>query len=207
MWLGSHPEDRELSLGGQGLSTLGLWVGLVGTALYATYRKGARSLRADFRLAFQPVDAAIGVVTGAAAQVVLLPLIALLLRPLVGQPDVARTTEKILDSAHGPGRVVLVVFVVAGAPLVEELFFRGLLLRALLRRFNTGWAVALDGVLFGLAHPQALSPAALALVMVSLAALGAVLALLAVKTGRLGASIVTHAAFNLWTIVGLLAFR
>ncbi|MGH9280365.1 MAG: lysostaphin resistance A-like protein [Acidimicrobiales bacterium] len=205
IWLSAHPEDDELSLGGQGLATIGLWVGLVGTTAYATYRKGARSFKTDFGFVIRPVDGLIGLVTGILAQVVLLPVIALLLRPVLGEPDVSRTTEKVVNSAEGIGLVVLLVFVVVGAALVEELFFRGLLLRSLLRRLGTPPAVVLSGILFGLAHPQALPAKALALVMVSLAALGAVLAVLAVRTGRLGASIVAHATFNLWTLIALLS--
>jgi membrane protease YdiL (CAAX protease family) len=96
-----------------------------------------------------------------------------------------------------------VLFVAVGAPIVEELFFRGLVLRSLERRFGSTWAVALSSVLFGLAHPQPLPAKALVLVMVSLAALGALLATLAVRTGRLGPSIVTHAVFNGWTVLFL----
>ncbi len=88
--------------------------------------------------------------------------------------------------------------------MVEELFFRGLLLRALQRRVGTVGAVVLSSVLFGLAHPQPLEAAALALVMISLAALAVVLATLVVKTGRLGPAILAHAAFNAWTAVQLL---
>ncbi len=51
---------------------------------------------------------------------------------------------------------MLVLVAVVFAPLVEELFFRGLLLRSLQRRVGTGRAVALSSVLFGLAHPQPL---------------------------------------------------
>lgn len=205
LWLGAHPEDADVSLGGQGLATLGLWVGLAGSAAFATYRKGNRSLRTDFGLAFRPLDVPIGVVTGVVAQVVLVPLIAVLLRPLVGDPDVSGPTRKTIESADGVGLAFLVLFVVVGAALVEELFFRGLLLRALERRFSTGWAVGLAAVMFGLAHPQALPVDALVVVMVSLSALGAVLAVLAVRSGRLGPSIFAHATFNLWTVIFLLA--
>jgi membrane protease YdiL (CAAX protease family) len=100
--------------------------------------------------------------------------------------------------------VLLVVFVAVGAPVVEELFFRGLLLRALQRRVPDGAAVAVSAVLFGVAHVQDLAPGALLVVIVSLVALGAVLATLAVRTGRLGPGMWTHAAFNASTLVALL---
>jgi len=45
------------------------------------------------------------------------------------------------------------------------------------------------------------------LVMVSLTVFGAVLATLAVRTGRLGPGIVAHATFNLFTVVFLALTR
>jgi membrane protease YdiL (CAAX protease family) len=56
---------------------------------------------------------------------------------------------------------------------------------------------------FGLSHASALPADAVILVMVSLTVFGAVLAVLAVRTGRLGPSIVTHAVFNLFTLLYL----
>jgi membrane protease YdiL (CAAX protease family) len=100
--------------------------------------------------------------------------------------------------------VIPAILTIIGAPVVEELFFRGVLLRALLELCKTGAgrggrlvgvvvAVVLDGALFGLAH---LGSGDLWAQLPALAAVGVVLAALAVKTRRLGPSIVTHAAFN-----------
>jgi membrane protease YdiL (CAAX protease family) len=94
--------------------------------------------------------------------------------------------------------------VTVGAPVVEELFFRGLVLRSLQRRFPDTAAVPLSAVVFGLAHLQALSAAGLLVVVTSLTALGVVLALLAVRSGRLGPAMWAHATFNAFTVVVLL---
>ncbi len=48
----------------------------------------------------------------------------------------------------------LVLIAVVGAPLVEELFFRGLLLRSIEKRLGWVWAIVGSSVFFGLAHPQ-----------------------------------------------------
>ncbi|MDQ4070068.1 MAG: CPBP family intramembrane metalloprotease, partial [Actinomycetota bacterium] len=109
----------------------------------------------------------------------------------------------LVDRSTGASYVGLLVAVVVGAPIVEELFFRGLLLRSLQRRFSPGLAVAISSVVFGLAHFSPLPFRAVILVMVSLSVFGAVLAILAVRTGRLGPSIVAHATFNLFTILYL----
>jgi membrane protease YdiL (CAAX protease family) len=202
-WLGLHPHAGDLSLGGQGLAELGLWTGLLGAVVLGSRRKGKGRLSADFGFRGRPLDLVVGILAGVLAQVVLVHAVALLLRPFIGDPDVSGPVEDLVDAAHGLSLAVLVLFVAVGAPIVEELFFRGLVLRSLERRFGSTWAVALSSVLFGLAHPQPLPAKALVLVMVSLAALGALLATLAVRTGRLGPSIVTHAVFNGWTVLFL----
>jgi uncharacterized protein len=117
---------------------------------------------------------------------------------------VSGPVRDLVESAEGVAVVGLFLFVAVGAPAVEELFFRGLVLRALSRRLGTVAAVVGSSVLFGLAHPQDLPGEALALVMTSLAVLAALFAVLVVKTGRLGPAIVAHAVFNAWTLVHVL---
>lgn len=194
---------RDLTLGGQALSQVGLWVGLVGAALWASRRKGAGHLAVDFGLCMRPFDVVVGVVTGVLGQVVLVNVVAFLLSPLVGHPDVSGPVNDLVEGARGVGFWGLVVFVVVGAPVVEELFFRGLVLRSLQRRFPDAVAVPLSAVLFGFAHLQALSAGGLVVVVTSLTALGLVLAVLAVRTGRLGPGMWAHAAFNTFTVVVL----
>jgi membrane protease YdiL (CAAX protease family) len=204
-WLAAHPHTKDLSIGGQGLAQLGLWTGLLGSVVLASRRKGAGRLRDDFGFAVELPDVGLGLAAGVLAQVVLVPVVALLFSPFIGHPKVSGPVEDLVNSAHGFGLAVLVVFVVVGAPVVEELFFRGLVLRSLERRFGRTPAIIGTSVLFGLAHPQSLPAGALALVMTSLAAFGVVLAVLATRTGRLGPGIFAHAAFNAWTVVFLLA--
>jgi membrane protease YdiL (CAAX protease family) len=200
--------QKELSLSGRAASQLGLWVGLAGAAVLASRLKGARDLAVDFGLSFRRSDVLPGVVAGILCQVVLVPVVAIVLSPLLGWPDVGGPTKDLVNQANGVGLIGLglfVSFVVVGAPLVEELFFRGLVLRSIEHRLGPLWAIALSGILFGLAHLQDLPTDALVLAMVSLAAVGVVFAILAVKTGRLGAGIIAHLTFNLYTVVLLLA--
>jgi membrane protease YdiL (CAAX protease family) len=207
IWLDATGQ-KELSLSGRALSQLGLWVGLAGATVFASRFKGARSLRTDFGFSLRRSDVLPGVVIGILCQVVLLPLVGILLQPVLGRPDVGGPTKRLVEDARGVGLVglaIFVTFVVVGAPIVEELFFRGLVLRSIQRRLGSVWAIALTGVLFGIAHLQDLPTDALVLAMVSLAALGVVLAIVAVRTGRLGMGIVAHLTFNLYTVVLLLA--
>jgi len=90
----------------------------------------------------------------------------------------------------------LAIVVVVGAPVVEELFFRGLVLRSLQRRFGDVWAVVGSAMLFGVAHFEPLQ-------LPALVGLGVVLGVMAVYNKRLGPSIFAHAGFNLVTMIAL----
>jgi hypothetical protein len=200
--------QKELSLSGRAVSQLGLWVGLAGAAVLASRLKGAGNLSVDFGLVVRRSDILPGVVAGILCQVVLVPIIAIVLSPLLGWPDVGGATKDLVNQANGVGLIGLglfAAFVVIGAPVVEELFFRGLVLRSIERRLGPLWAIALSSILFGLAHVQDLPTDALVLAMASLAAVGVVFAILAVRTGRLGAGIIAHLTFNLYTVVLLLS--
>ena len=188
VWFALSGEDEELGIAGQALTQIGLWTGMVGAVVLASKRKGAGRLDEDFALA---------------TQLLLLPAIALLLRPLLGEPEVSGPVRDLLDQSQGPAYLGLLASVAVGAPIVEELFFRGLLLRSLQRRMPDAAAVAVSAVVFGLAHGSTLPAEAVVLVIVSLTAFGAVLAFLALRTGRLGPGIVAHAVFNLFTVLYL----
>ena len=194
-WLGLTG-DRDLGLGGRAVSQVGLWIGLVGVVVLAARRKGSGRVADDFGLRFRWSDVGLGLGAAVATQFLLVPLVALVLAPLLGRPEVSGPVQDLVDDARGPTFLLLVLTAVVGAPVVEELFFRGLLLRSLQFRFGAGWAVAGSSVIFGLNHFNDLSAAGVALVMISIAALAAVLAMLVVRTGRLGPAIIAHAAFN-----------
>ena len=195
-WVGSHGNDTT-SLGAVVAGTVGLWVGLAGAPLWSSRISGSGSLVADFGLRLAPVDPVVGAVVGVAAQYGLAYLVYLpfhsdqhLIRE-VGQP-----AQHLASLAHGWGVVLLVAVVVVGAPVVEELFFRGLLLRSLAGRIGTPGAVVVSAVLFGLAHYE---PVQLPVLVILGLALGA----LAVRTGRLGPGICAHAAFNAVAVYSL----
>ncbi|MGI8775939.1 MAG: CPBP family intramembrane glutamic endopeptidase [Acidimicrobiales bacterium] len=201
-WLAATGETT-LSLGGLAVSQVGLWVGLAGVAVLASRVQGTGRLAADFGFFMRPLDTVVGLAVGVVAQLGLVNLIALLLSPLVGHPDVSQEATDLVRKAHGTGLVGLTVFVIVGAPIVEELFFRGLLLGSLRRRVPDAVAITLSALLFGLAHFQDATAGGLLLV-VSLFAFGVVLALMAVRSGRLGPAMWAHATFNAFTVIVLL---
>lgn len=101
--------------------------------------------------------------------------------------------------AYGP--VVLIamaVFIVVGAPIVEELAFRGMLFAALTKRgVRPEWVIVISAALFSLFH---LEPVRIPLLF----ALGLVFGYLRWKTRSLGAPVLAHAINNLPGAIGLL---
>jgi hypothetical protein len=109
-----------------------------------------------------------------------------------------------LQNANGAKLAVLALGAGLLAPVVEELLFRGLLLRALMRRFDATTAVAISGTVFALLHlvdPSLGTVVALP----ALATVGVVSGVLAVRTGDLSRSIMLHAGFNLVTVLAELS--
>ncbi len=72
-----------------------------------------------------------------------------------------------LDAMIGTGGWAILTTVVA-APLLEEIFFRGLLLDTLARRWNAMWAVVASAAVFGIIHfnpPQSTNAFVIAIIM------------------------------------------
>jgi membrane protease YdiL (CAAX protease family) len=191
--------SEDLSLGWLAVAQLGLWAGLGGVPLLAARLKG-NGVVADFGFRAKLVDPAIGLGVGLGTQFVLVPALYIPIFWLfdVTSNDLEEPARGLTDRATDPFGVVLLVLVVGiGAPIIEELFYRGLLFRSLERRFGEGWVpVAGSAALFAGSHFQPLQFPALAL-------LGVVLALLVRRTGRLGPAIATHMVFNLVTVTFL----
>ena len=158
VWLAVFGGSKD-GLGARTAGQVGLWVGLVGIAVLASRRKGYGTLAADFGFTARWSDLGVGVAGALVATFVVVPVVALALRPIFGHPNVSKPVQDLVQQASGPKALVLVLVAVVFAPLVEELFFRGLLLRSLERRLGTAGAVALSSVFFGLAHPQPLTRA------------------------------------------------
>jgi membrane protease YdiL (CAAX protease family) len=190
----------ELSFGAIALGQVALWIGLLGVPLWATARKGSGSVARDFGLVVRAADAMRGIPIGVVCQLVLVPLIYLPFRTFIDVDKLDEPARQLADKAHGFGFVALAVVLVVGAPIIEELFFRGLLLRAIERRFGPAWALAGSSLGFALAHLEGLQ-------FPALLAVGVVFGLLAQRSGRLGPSIFAHAAFNCVVVIALALAR
>ena len=186
-------EDGQLAV--TAASLLGLWVGLLWSALRASRKRGTGSLTTDFGLRITWGDLWIGLLAGVGVQM----LVALMYAPFSElNSELSAPARSLADQASDrAGLLALSAMVVIGAPLVEEIFFRGVLMGAL-RRVGTAVAVLVSAVAFAFVHFGQM------LAMPAFVVLGVVLALLTVLRGRLGAAIVTHATFNGITMAVLL---
>ena len=174
---------------------VGFWAVLVATVLHEASARG-RPVAERLGLRFRWVDAPVGLVVGVATQLMVIPALYLPFRSLIDDDDLSGPARDLLGSASGLGLAVIGVSVVVVAPVVEELFFRGLLLRAMQHRWGTAAAVAASSIVFGATHFQPLQ-------LPALATAGAVFAVSAVRTRRLGTAIAVHAAFNATTFVAV----
>jgi membrane protease YdiL (CAAX protease family) len=157
--------------------------------------------RLDLGLTVRASDwwwASIGVGGSIAVGIALIPISVLWDDGNHGKQEIGKQLQ---DSASW-SRIVLVVLIVCIAPVAEELLFRGIILRAALRRMHAGGAVLVSGASFAALHLLDITtfPA-----IPALFALGTFSAVVAVRSGTLSRSILLHAGFNLLGAIQLLA--
>ncbi|WP_158885694.1 type II CAAX endopeptidase family protein [Rhodanobacter sp. L36] len=113
---------------------------------------------------------------------------------LAGDHPVSQDIQQLGAQAQIGTRVVLALMVATLGPIVEELLFRGLLLSALMRRWQVGWAVAVTSLLFVLIHLPGLKLQWYALPDLFLLALA--LSWIRLKSGSIWPAVLTHATNN-----------
>lgn len=102
--------------------------------------------------------------------------------------DSFNATENMFSSADMTCAVIMFVYTTVFAPLFEEFWFRGLVLRSL-KPYGNGFAIFISAILFGLTHAN-LAQFFYATVI------GIVLGYVAVQTGSIVTTTVMHAMFN-----------
>jgi uncharacterized protein len=189
---------------------LPIWIGLAGTGWWSSRSRGTGNLGRDLGFRFRPVDLAIGLGLGVGYRVVSILISAV--TTLVQGRNGPGNLDTITHGVNGFWLVLdLVLAVSIIAPVVEELFFRGLLIRSVLstlqrrrpdadplvvgrRRTVT---VLVSALLFLSLHLQELNDAYSVLPLgLTLFMVGAVNALITLRTGRIGAAVVAHVVFN-----------
>src|SRR5690606_9306466 len=177
----------------QTLAYLTIWVPLVAVVVLAGIRFGTGSLGNDAGFRIRWIDLGIGLLVG-----LVLRFIVQGLAPVVPQPGLDGTSG-IPPAAH---LAVLVIGAIGIAPLVEELFFRGLLQRSVSglvpggRLARIAVSVLASTALFVLLHLASAAPASWGTIAITAGVGGLAFGLLAATTRRLGPAIVAHAVFN-----------
>jgi membrane protease YdiL (CAAX protease family) len=209
---GYHGRSGEtVPLGVLAASATGLWLGLLATATKVSRDEGSGNPLRDFGLRIGAWwDLPLGVAVGLASQYGLVRLLYLpfetfdhTLARRIGQP-----AQQDTSAVHTAPELALALLLLAvGAPVVEELFFRGLLLRSLRSaiaptrpRLAVPAAIVLSALGFAFAHFEAVQ-------FLGLAAFGVVLALMAWRWDRLGPSVAAHAAFNASAVLSITHLR
>jgi membrane protease YdiL (CAAX protease family) len=109
-----------------------------------------------------------------------------------------RNLDKILMEdlvgIYTQGIVWSFLFIVIIAPVIEELFFRGLLLRGYLKRYSTAGAIIITALLFGIMHGQYV-------LMIWGFIIGLILAWLYILTRSVWACIIAHSFTNITALI------
>jgi membrane protease YdiL (CAAX protease family) len=178
------------------LLQLPLWLGLGAIPVWFAVKRG-RGVVADLGLRMKAVDVPVGLAVGVACQLLMVPALYWVIFKVIGVKDVSAAARALTDRATDPLSIVLVFLVVAiGAPLAEEIYFRGFAQRIFARKVAPHWAIVCSAAFFGMSHLQVLQFPALFL-------FGLVLGYMAWRFGRLGPAIWAHVGFNTVTAIGL----
>ena len=184
------------------LGQLLLWGGLLWACVRASRGYGSGSVRRDFGLHPRPVDAAIGLGGAVLDWVAAYGVNELV--SLLGPSYTGSNSDIVTDvRSDVPALAVTVVIAVLGAPIVEELFFRGLLQRSIVARVGVLWAVLGQGLLFGAVHVVETTGAGRLGLWLSLSAVGVVHGLLYQRFGRLTVPMWAHLWFNALGVIAI----
>ena len=171
-----------------------LWVGTLGIPVWLYVIKGGSWK--EFGWEFQKNDILPGLLIGLGTQIAA-GLLYLPLYVIFDDIDVSEPARELVDKATGLGVFLLFLVVVVGAPVVEEIFYRGLTLKAFEKKMGGRLALVVSSLLFAVAHLQLIQFPALFL-------FGCVAAHLARKYDRLGRAVWAHVGFNATTVIALL---
>lgn len=187
---GNDPDTWPTSV--TSASVLCLWIPFVVGLVFLSRAKGGASFRDDYRIRFRPIDL-VGLPVGLVAQLVLIPL---LYWPLsewfpdaFGPERVEERATELWDRASGGWVLVLVAVVAIGAPIVEELVYRGVIQQSLEGRLNDAVALVISAAFFALIHLQPVE-------LPGLFVAGLAFGLCWQRSGRIACPILAHVAFN-----------
>lgn len=166
----------------------GMWL----TCKTISRRFGTGDPIRDFGLSWKPSDLWRGLLAFFLSRV--LQVIAML--PWAGHLDRLRKFTEGIEHVSLATFVVFAIAAIVGAPILEELVFRGVIQRSLAERYGHGWAIPVQAMLFGLYHLTPGLGGTNVPYVLGLSAAGLVLGWAAWKWRRLGPSSSAHFFVN-----------
>ena len=180
-----------------GALALALWLPQIAAVAIAVQYFGQRRVAIDCRLRFASIDL-VGLPIGVASQLALLWAVYWPLKhwwpQTFSEQRLEQNARDLYDRATGGWVVLLVFVVVIGAPLVEELVYRGLIQSALMSRMSAGLAAVAAAGFFALIHFRPIE-------YPGLFAFGLVLGVCLATTQRIGMGVAAHMAFNATALI------
>lgn len=173
-----------------GVSVASMWIAML-AVLYRT-RPETPHVNADALKWFRIVDL-VGVPIGFFCQFILVTAVTWPLQKMwpdsFSSDQVSKRATDLTNTAPGIWMLLLIVVVVVGAPLVEEIVYRQVVQQDLVQRWGKAGGIVVTAAVFAAVHMQLVEFA-------GLFAFALVLGVVRYRTGRLGTSIITHMAFN-----------
>ena len=195
-----HRQVVELLVG-----QAGLWAGFAAAVVIASRRYGSGHVFADFGVRAKRNDVWLGL---GISFVLRIAGIAVLLPVTLGFRhyfEHAPSSEGVFDTGSDKGALIALAAIAAiGAPFIEELLFRGLIMGSL-TRLGRWWALIGQGLLFASVHMRVSYGRSNILTFGAILVAGLGLGWCAQHYRRLGVGMFTHAWFNLLVVVILLA--
>lgn len=168
------------------------WTAYLAVLWAVSERAGSGDPIADYAIHIDPRDL-IAVPVGVITQLVLVPVLYLPLRSVwpgtFTHDRLEERTRDLVEVAGDSSVLVLAFLLVVGAPVVEELVYRGMIQRSLAARISEPLALVLASAWFAVIHFQMLE-------LPGLFVAGLVFGGCLLVTGRLATAIIAHAAFN-----------
>ena len=173
-------------------------VGIFVYAILVSKIRGSKSIFNDLGIKFSP-SSLYFVFLGIALQFIGL-LLTSVISALNGDTSKRQEVANNLSSSNGLTMALLFILIVLFVPIAEELCFRGIFLRGLLRRVPPTVAVLISGIVFASIH---LSDANAIYGYTSLLLVGIISGALTLYRGKIDASIALHVGFNLTAAIFL----
>lgn len=193
-----------------------LWLVFAGYPGWVTRFRGSKNFASDFKLTVHwKTDIAFGVAIAAALRLAELGAVSFM--TAIGTDLTNAENSSFLTDPYRAivWTILLAVGAGLGAPIFEEIFFRGFVLQAMLR--NKKWvgkkigkvqiptilAVLVSSAFFGVLHTTALDAGGIFLAVFT-GLLGMSFAIIVLRYNRLGPAISAHAVFNISGVISVL---